>query len=122
MFKVLVTSINPSKMPLPDRGTSSLIPERLKDAGDRLVQIEIAIDADRPCQHGQTTYEGDKESWIADWLPDQYGVRGKPVGDDASPVDLVAALAAANWLNYDILEGEEILDLPEPELPPGAIA
>jgi hypothetical protein len=122
MFKVLITSINPSAPPLPDRGTSSLIPEYLKDGGDRLVRIEITIEAERPYQHGATTFDGDEEGWIADWLPDQYGVRGKPVGDEASPVDLVAALAAANWLNYDILEGEEILDLPEPQLPPGAIA
>jgi hypothetical protein len=122
MFRVLITSINPITPPLPNGGTSSLIPEYLIAAGDRLVRIEIAIDADRPYQHGTTTYDGDEEDWIADWLPDRYGVRGKPVGDDASPVDLVAALAAANWLNYDILEGEAILDLPEPELPPGAIA
>jgi hypothetical protein len=122
MFKVLITSINPNALPLPDGGTSSLIPDELKDGSDRLVRIEIAIDADRPHQHGETTYDADEEGWIADWLPDQYGVRGKPVGDDASPIGLVAALSVATWLSWEIIEGESILDLPVPELPPGAIA
>ena len=122
MFKVLVTAINPSTPPLPNAGTSSLIPDYLVDDGDRLVQITITVDAERPYQHGETTCDGDTQDWIAEWLPDQYGVRGKPVGDDASPIGLVAALSAANWLAWEIVEGKEILDLSTPELPPGAIA
>jgi hypothetical protein len=122
MFKVLITAINPSALPLLNGGTSSLIPEYLQDGGDRAVRIEIEIAATRPYQHAETTYIGDDEDWISEWLPDQYGVRGKPVGDDASPIDTNAALVAAAWLEWEIVLGQEILDMPEPPLPPGAIA
>jgi hypothetical protein len=122
MFKILITAIDPSAPPLSDGGTASLIPEYMKEGGNRVVQIEIAIDADRPYQHAETTYTGDEEDWIAEWLPDQYGMRGKPVGDNASPIDAVAALSAATWLKWEVVSGQEILDLPDPSLPPGAIA
>lgn len=83
--------------------------------------IEVTIAATRPHQHAQTTYTGDDDGRFADWLPLQYGHRGKRVGDDASPVGLVAALTQAK-IEFEITEGAEILDLPVPELPEGAIS
>lgn len=83
--------------------------------------IEVAIAATRPHQHAQTTYKGDEDGRFADWIPLEYGVRGKRVGDDASPLDLVAALTKSK-LKWEIIEGAEILDLPITELPKGAVS
>jgi hypothetical protein len=37
------------------------------------------------------------------------------------PLDAVAALTGATWLEWEIVEGAEILDMPREELPPGAV-
>jgi hypothetical protein len=122
MFKVLFKSIDSNATPLPFGGTASLIPERLARGGGRSVDITISIDTNLPYARGRTTWDGDNLALVADWLPDQYGKRGKPVGDEPSPIDLIHALTLATWLEWEIVEGKEILDLPVPELPLGAIA
>lgn len=116
MFKVQITAINPSTPPRPYGGTSSLIPPTLAVGGDRPIDATISISST------ETVYTGADQDLIAQWLTDQYGMDGKRVGDDPSVRDVVAALTSATWLEWEILEGKEILDLPEPELPAGAIA
>lgn len=122
MFKVLLTAINPSSSPLEHGGISSRVPKLFAIDGDRSISISITIDADLPYERGDTKFEGEQSASIADWLSDQYGMYGHRVGDDASPIDLVAALTAATWIEWEIISGEEILDLPVPPLPPGAIS
>jgi hypothetical protein len=122
MFKVAIKAINPSAKPRPYCGTSSLIPEYLAIGGDRSIQVTISIDSNQPYKAGKTTYEGDDKALMREWMPDQYGMRGKRVGDNASPADLHHALMAAAWLEWKIISGQEILDIAEQSLPPGAIA
>jgi hypothetical protein len=122
MFKVLITAINPGADPLPHCGTSSLIPDYLAIGGDRSIDCTISIDSTKPYQGGKTKYEGKDKSLMAEWLPDQYGMRGKRVGDKASPANVFAALKSASWLQWKIISGQEILDIPDSNLPPGAIA
>jgi hypothetical protein len=122
MFKVLITAIKPSILSPEHIGTYNLIPDRLSIDGDRFVDIMISVNSDRPYKSGATTYEGSDKALLSEWLPDQYGMYGKRVGDDAKPIDLVAALTAATWLEWEIISGKEILDLPVPPLPPGAIS
>jgi hypothetical protein len=89
MFKVQVKSINPSTPPRPYGGTSSLIPADLAIDGERAIQVTIAIESDQPDKSGKTTYGGEDKALISEWLPDQYGMYGKTVGDAASPINLV---------------------------------
>ena len=110
MFKVVFKSINPSAVPLPYGGTASLIPgylaRGLASEGKTLIDATVSIDTNLPYMGGTTTWDGDDLVLIADWLPDQYG---KPVGDEPSPIDLVNALYPATWLEWEILEGNEII-------------
>lgn len=122
MFKVSITAINPSAKPRPYCGASSLTPESLAVDDDRQIQATISIDSTQPYKAGKTTYEGTDKALMREWIPDQYGMRGKRVGDNASPADLNHALMAATWLEWEIISGQEILDIPEQSLPPGAIA
>lgn len=120
MFKVQITAINPSTPPRPHGGTNSLIPDELAVDGDRLVEVMITVDSSQPYKSGKTKYEGADRALISDWLPDQYGMYGKRVGDDAKPINVFAALTSATWLEWEIIEGKEILDLPAPPERPGA--
>lgn len=119
MFKVQVTAINPSASPRPYGGTNSLIPDELAIGGDRPVQVTITVDSSQPYKSGKTKYEGADKALISDWLPDQYGMYGKRVGDDAKPINVIAALTSATWLKWEIISGQEILDLPAPPKRPG---
>ena len=114
MLKIQITAIKPSTPPRPNGGTSALIPDELAVDGDRSIQVTITVNSDQPYQNGKTTYEGADKALISNWLPDQYGMYGKRVGDDAKPINVSAALTAATWLEWEILEGKEILDLPAP--------
>ncbi len=120
MFKVLITAINPSAEPRANGGTYALIPDHLAVGGDRPIQVTISVDSEQPFQSGKTTYEGDDKSLISKWLPDQHGMYGKTVGDDVKPINLVSVLRAATWLEWEIISGQEILDLPVPPKRPGA--
>jgi hypothetical protein len=120
MFKVLITEINPSTPPRPHCGTNSLIPDELAADGDRPIQVTISVNSSQPCKSGKTIYEGADKALIANWLPDQYGMYGKRVGDDANPINIFAALTSATWLKWEIISGQEILDLPAPPKRPGA--
>ena len=120
MFKVQITAINPSVPPRPYGGTSSLIPDELAFEGDRPIQVAISVDSTEPYKRGKTTYQGTDKALISNWLPDQYGMYGKTVGDDASPINVVSALTSATWLEWEIISGQEILDLPAPTNRPGA--
>jgi hypothetical protein len=121
MFKVRITAINPSTPPRPYGGTSSLIPNELAIGGDRPIDVTITIDSAKPDKYGKTTYGGADSSLISQWLPNQHGMYGHRVGDEANPLDVSAALSAATWIEWEILEGEEILDMPRQKLPPGAV-
>lgn len=122
MFKVAITAINPSAKPRPYCGTSSLIPASLAIDGDRQIEVTISIDSTLPYKSGKTIYTGADKALMIEWMPDQYGMRGKRIGDSASPADLYHALKSATWLEWKIISGQEILDIPDNSLPPGAIA
>jgi hypothetical protein len=89
-----------------------------------MVKIEIdnailSIDSTRPDQHGVATWDGDSAN-LSKWMPYQIGMFGHIVGDNPSPIDAIACLNTAGK-KYRVIEGKEILDLPEPKLPKGAI-
>ncbi len=121
MFKVQITAIKPSTPPRLNGGNNSLIPDELAIGGDRSVDVTITVDSSLPYKSGKTTYDGADKALISDWLPDQYGMRGKPVGDNAKPINVFAALTGATWLEWKIISGQEILDIPAPPSRPGAI-
>jgi hypothetical protein len=120
MFKVLITAINPSAEPRPHGGTCDLISDELAVGGDRPINVTITIQSALPYKRGKTTYTGADKALISNWLPDQCGMRGKSVGEDAKPTDLAAALTRATWLEWEIISGKEILDIPAPPSRPGA--
>ncbi len=120
MFKVQITAIKPSIPPRPNAGTNSLIPDKLAVGGDRPIDVTIAVRSEQPYKSGKITYDGADKTSISNWLPDQCGMRGKLIGDDASPTDVAAALTKATWLEWKIISGQEILDIPAPPSRPGA--
>lgn len=86
------------------------------------IQIEnatLSIDSNKPEKHGTVVWLGDSAE-LAQWLPRQYGMFGHRVGDNPAPMDAIAAMIASGK-KYKVVEGQEILDLPVPELPKGAI-
>ena len=121
MIKIAILSIDPTAEPRPFGGTSSLIPSHLAAGGSRAVDIVISIDSDAPARGGVTTYEGDDAHLVDQYLQWQYGLYGKMLGEEPSPSDMIHTLTGLTWLKWEILEGKEILDLPVPELPPGAM-
>lgn len=120
MFKVRITAINPSTPPRPYGGTSSLIPPRLAIGGDRPIDATISIDSDSPDRYGKATWTGKDAALLSNWLPGQSGMYGHGVGESPNPLDAVAALTGATWLEWEIVEGKEILEMPRQKLPPGA--
>jgi hypothetical protein len=121
MFKIQITAINPSTPPRPYGGTSSLIPPHLAADGDRSIDATISIDSDSPDRYGKATWTGKDAALLSDWITNQYGMYGHRVGESPNPLDAVAALTGATWLEWEIVEGAEILDMPREELPPGAV-
>jgi hypothetical protein len=121
MFIIEITAINPSAQSNPDSGTASLIPSYLATGGDRPIQATISIDSAEPYKGAEILYAGNDQGSISEWLPDQYGMYGKSIDDSASPMDLVAALTAATWLEWKIISGQTILDHPTPESISGAM-
>lgn len=125
MFVVSISLIKNGVEPLKFSGTSALIPRHfahLIAGGDRSIDAVISIDSNLPDHSGVATWTGNDAASIADWLTSQYGMYGKPVGENPSPIDLIHSLTKATWLEWEIVEGRDILDLPVSELPPGAIA
>jgi hypothetical protein len=120
MFKIQITAIKPSTPPRPYGGTSSLIPPHLAADGDRSIDATISIDSDSPDCYGKATWSGKDAALLSDWLPNQYGMYGHHVGEKPNPLDAVAALTGATWLEWEIVEGKEILEMPRQKLPPGA--
>jgi hypothetical protein len=120
MLKIQITAINPSVVPRPHGGTGSLIPDDLAFEGDRPVQVTITVNSTQPYKSGKAIYEGADKALISNWLPDQHGMYGKTIGDDVSPANIVAVLTSATWLDWEIISGQEILDLPAPPNRPGA--
>jgi hypothetical protein len=89
-----------------------------------LIKIKIenavlSLDVEHPDKRGVAIWTGDYAE-IAAWLPNQYGLRGHKVGENPSPRGVIHALIAGKK-QHEIIEGKEILDLPEPKLPKGAI-
>lgn len=90
-----------------------------------MIKIEIenavlSIDSDKPDRYGAAVWSGESKE-LAEWLPAQYGMFGHYVGDNPCPSDAIHALIVAKK-KYKVLEGQEILDLPMPPLPEGAIS
>jgi hypothetical protein len=90
-----------------------------------MVKLEIdnavlSIDSTRPDRHGVAKWTGDFAS-LSEWLPYQVGMFGHIVSDMPTPMDAIAALNAAGK-KYQVIEGQEILDLPMPELPEGVMS
>lgn len=81
---------------------------------------ELSIDSDKPDKCGTATWTGESQE-LAAWLPNQFGMFGHYVGDNPCPCDVIHALIVAKK-EYQILEGQDILDLPARELPPGRIS
>lgn len=89
-----------------------------------MIKIEIgtavlSIDSDSPGRRGIAVWAGDDQE-LAAWLPGRYGMFGHRVGDNPAPMDAIAALKTAGK-KYEVLEGQEILDLPISPLPEGAV-
>jgi hypothetical protein len=130
MFKIQITAIKPGTPPRPYGGTSSLIPPHLAADGDRSIDATISIDSDSPerasappkgGRYGKATWTGKDAALLSDWITNQDGMYGHRVGESPNPLDAVAALTGATWLEWEIAEGAEILDMPREELPPGAV-
>ena len=81
--------------------------------------VLLSIDSNRPDTHGIATWSEDTP--LSAWLPLQYGMFGHRVGDNPTPMDAIAALKSASK-EYQVIEGQEILDLPISELPEGAVS
>jgi hypothetical protein len=125
MFVVSINSIKKDVKPLKFGGSSSLIPEYFASLvvdGNRSIDAKISIETDMPEQSGTTTWSGDDSDMISDWSIGQYGMYGHYIGENPTPISLVHALTVAIWLEWEIIEGKEILDIPLEELPPSAIS
>lgn len=88
-----------------------------------IIQIEnatLSIDSKKPDEYGLAVWTGDSAE-LAEWLPRQYGMFGHRVGDDPAPMDAIAALVMSRK-KFQIVKGQEILDLPITELPEGAVS
>jgi hypothetical protein len=120
MFTIQITAIKPSTPPRQYGGTSSLIPDELAIGGDRSIDAVISIDSDSPDRAGNATWSGKDAALLSDWITNQYGMYGHQVGENPNPLDAVAALTGATWLEWEIVEGKEILEMPRQKLPPGA--
>lgn len=121
MFKIQITAIKLSTPPRQYGGTSSLIPPHLAADGDRSIDATISVDSDSPDRSGNATWSGKDAALLSDWITNQYGMYGHRVGENPNPADLNSALIAATWLDWEIVEGEEILEMPRQKLPPGAM-
>jgi hypothetical protein len=89
--------------------------------------IIISIDSDnrdRPAPIQVDSINGTDPQMVKIWykkLSNMHGMYGHLLDKATSPIDLNAALLQ-NKIEFEILEGREILDLPRAELPPGAIS
>jgi hypothetical protein len=72
-------------------------------------------------EEGSPPYWSGDSTELAKWLPSRYGMFGHYVGDYPAPMDVVHALIVAKK-EYQVLEGQEILDLPIAPLPEGVIS
>jgi hypothetical protein len=90
-----------------------------------MIKIEIddailSLDVDRPNIRSTPIWSGDSIE-LAKWLPGRYGMFGHRVGNFPYAADVIHALIVGKK-KYKVLEGQDILDLPIPELSEGAIS
>jgi hypothetical protein len=81
----------------------------------------VSIDSDHPDKPAPLQIEGDNPDEIRRWISGMCGFRGIGLdGESEAPSDLIAGLCVEK-ADFEILEGEEILDIPTEELPAGAV-
>lgn len=108
MFRILIKSIGINK----DEITPS----------ENLNTI-VTIDSRRKFGDGEMTIEGSNSEEVKGWISSQMGMYGHSLGDETnSPIDLVAALNLGKFIEWEIIEGADILNQETPELPKGAIS
>jgi hypothetical protein len=80
----------------------------------------ISIDSDHPDKVAPLVIEGDNPNEIRGWIATMCGFRGIGLdGESEAPLDLNSGLIKSKT-PFEILEGEEILDIPTQKLPDGA--
>ena len=80
----------------------------------------LSIDSTEPDRHGVASWTGESTE-ISQWLPKQFGMFGHYVGDYPCPADAIHALIISGK-KYQVLEGQDILDLPIEPLPEGVVS
>ena len=81
--------------------------------------ITISINANTPDKYARIKIAGEDANNFGRKLAQMYGIYGHLVGTNTTPLDLNAALANSG-MEYEILEGADILKMRRQQLPPGA--
>jgi hypothetical protein len=86
----------------------------------KIDDAELELNTDRPDVGTTPKWSGDCAE-LALWLPGRYGLFGHRVGNFPYPMDVIHALIVSKK-EYQVTEGQEILDLPIEPLPEGVIS
>ncbi len=86
----------------------------------RIDNAELELSTDRPDIGTTPKWSGDYAE-LAKWLPGRYGMFGHRVGNYPYAMDVIHALIVSGK-KYEVLEGQEILDLPIEPLPEGVVS
>lgn len=84
---------------------------------------EVSIDSDSPDKSAPIVVTGGipaLANHLQDMLSKSVGFHGRLLGQECSPLDLHAVLVITG-LKFQILEGEEILAMPQTPIPDGAV-
>jgi hypothetical protein len=83
------------------------------------LDITVSIDSDSPDRRAQIVVAGENSQFMKQQIASMTGMYGHIIGNSTAPLDLNAALAGSG-LDFEILEGADILKMPRQELPDGA--
>lgn len=82
------------------------------------LDVTISISSISPDNSAPIKFEGDAKGFVKE-LASMYGMYGHRIGRLSTPLDLNAAIVKSG-LDYEIIEGAEILEMPQEEIPAGA--
>lgn len=85
----------------------------------------VSLDSSSPNQSAEIQYQGlpATVAEIKRTLSSSYGAFGHLIGNSATPIDLDAAMKSERMKPYNpkLMEGEDLVQKYDPEIPPGAI-
>jgi hypothetical protein len=86
-------------------------------------KIYVSISANSPNERALLIYEGSEKgvAMVRDFVKNSYGAFGHTIGEATSPIDLHYAMSNQKVFQATLIEGQDLAEKYDPDIPEGAV-